>query len=123
MGRKVTRAMAKIDAAGAAAAEPLMLADARSPWASDLYIAVSGHVADAAMAAISGTFLTDVFDGPFRDARTWVETMKGRVAARGRRLRRILLGYTTCPACAKAYGHNYVIVFAEVDPAPGSPAN
>jgi hypothetical protein len=116
MEKKVARANALIEAAMAAPAHPLMPAKDLSPWRSDLYIEVSRPVPGAEMGTLSGTFLTEVFDGPFGDAPKWVAAMKRRVAEQGRRLKQLYLGYTTCPACAKAYGHNYVVVFAEVEP-------
>jgi len=30
-------------------------------------------------------------------------------------LDKLYFGYTTCPSCAKAYGKNYVVLFAKVD--------
>jgi hypothetical protein len=116
MGKKVVRAKARIDAAGADPAQPLMLSDETSRWGTDLYIEVTRPVPAADMATLSGTFLTQVFDGPFRDAPRWVEAMKRHVASRGRDLQKIYFGYTTCPSCAKAYGHNYVVLFAQVFP-------
>jgi hypothetical protein len=67
------------------------------------------------MAEISGTFLTKVFEGPFRDAPRWIANMKRYVAAKNRTLERLYFGYTTCPKCAKAYGKNYVVMFAKVE--------
>jgi hypothetical protein len=71
------------------------------------------------MAEISGTFLTKVFEGPFRDAprwiAKWIANMKRYVAAKNRTLERLYFGYTTCPKCAKAYGKNYVVMFAKVE--------
>jgi hypothetical protein len=29
-------------------------------------------------------------------------------------LKKLYFSYTTCPACAKAYGKNYVVLFAQV---------
>jgi hypothetical protein len=116
MGRRITRAKAKIDAVGASPRQPLMLSDETSPWGSELYVEVTRPVPHANMIALSGTFLTKVFDGPFRDAPKWAEAMKRRVADAGRELRKLYFAYTTCPACAKAYGHNYVVAFAEVAP-------
>jgi hypothetical protein len=114
MGRVVLKDMALIDAADAAADHPLMLSDELSPWGADLYIEVKKLVPGATMAEISGTFLTKVFEGPFRDAPRWVEDMTHYVAARNRTLERLYFGYTTCPKCAKAYGKNYVVMFAKV---------
>jgi hypothetical protein len=114
MGRKVTKAMRLIEASHAATERPLMLSEDISPWRTDLYIDVSGPVEGARMATLSGTFLTHVYEGPFGDAPRWCADMKRRVAEKGRTLRKIYFGYTTCPACAKAYGKNYVVLFAEI---------
>jgi hypothetical protein len=46
--------------------------------------------------------------------------MRDHVAARGRTLERLYFGYTTCPKCAKAYGKNYVVLFAKVSAPAGS---
>jgi hypothetical protein len=114
MGKKVVRAQARIDAAGARPAQPLMLCDEVSPWHSELYIDVTRPVPGARMDTLSGRFLTRVYEGPFRDEPKWADDMKRRVEAQGRRLEKLYFAYTTCPACAKAYGHNYVVVFAKV---------
>lgn len=116
MGRKVMHAMRLIEEAHAAPAQGLMLSDELSPWKSDLYIDVSGPVAGAEVVTVSGTFLARVYEGPFRDAPKWTADMRAYCAAKGREVRKIYLGYTTCPRCAKAYGKNYVVVFAEVEP-------
>jgi hypothetical protein len=44
----------------------------------------------------------------------WAQQMSDHVAARGRSLEKLYFGYTTCPKCAKAYGKNYVVLFAKV---------
>lgn len=40
--------------------------------------------------------------------------MREYVVSRGRKVEKLYLGYTTCPACSKAYGENYVVMFARV---------
>jgi hypothetical protein len=114
MGRKVTQNQAKIDAAGAAPAQGLMLTEETSAFGLDILIDVTAPVPGATMVALSGTYYTKVFDGPYRDAGRWIADVQHRVAARGRAIEKIYLAYTTCPSCAKAYGHNYVIVFAKL---------
>lgn len=114
MGSKVAKASERIAEAGAAPAQPLMLSDEKSPWGSDLYIDVTRPVPGAEMETLSGTFLTRVYDGPFSRAGEWAEDMKRHVEKQGRELRKLYFGYTTCPSCAKAYGHNYVVLFAQV---------
>jgi hypothetical protein len=121
MGRRVLADTALIEAAHAQVDRPLMLSDEKSPWGADIYIEVKGAVPGATMDPLSGTFLTKVFEGPFREAGNWAEQMKAYVAGRGRTLEKLYFGYTTCPRCAKAYGKNYVVAFARVG-APGSAA-
>lgn len=118
MRQTVMKDTALIESAHAAVDGPLMLSDEQSPWGADLYIEVKGLVPQASMASLSGTFLTKVFEGPFRNAGRWVEQMEEYVAAKGRALERLYFGYTTCPKCAKAYGKNYVVLFAKVADQP-----
>lgn len=121
MGRRVLHAKEKIDAAGAAPEHPLMLSDEESLWGADLYIDVTRPVPGAEMAALSGIFLTKVYDGPFSDVPKWAADMTRSVTARGRTLEKLYFAYTTCPRCAKAYGHNYVVLFAKVAEPAGAP--
>jgi hypothetical protein len=114
MGRKVTEEMARIQAAHMEPERPLMLSDDRSPWGANIFIEVKGAVPGATMDRLSGTFLTKVFEGPFRDAGKWAQQMAWYVASRGRTLEKLYFGYTTCPSCSKAYGKNYVVLFARV---------
>jgi hypothetical protein len=113
-GKHVTKNQALIEAARATPPVPLMLSDERSPWGADLYIRVAKPVPGARMTTLSGTFLTRVYEGPFRDAPKWAANMQSFVASRGKKLEKLYFAYTTCPACAKAYGRNYVVLFAKV---------
>jgi hypothetical protein len=114
LGKHVTKDQALIEAAGATPRVPLMLCDEKSPWGTDVYIHVKKPVVGAAMASLSGTFLTRVYEGPYSRAPEWAEDMKTFVASRGKTLEKIYFAYTTCPSCAKAYGKNYVVLFARV---------
>jgi hypothetical protein len=114
MGRKITKDMALIESAHAEGDAHLMLADEKSPWGSDIYIEVKRAVPGATMDSLSGNFLTKVFEGPYRNAPRWAQEMKQLVEGRGKRVEKLYFAYTTCPACAKAYGENYVVMFAKV---------
>lgn len=113
-GKVIVRDMEKIQGADALMPEPLMLSDEHSSWGSDIYIAVSKEVPGAEMARISGTFLTKVFEGPFKDTGKWMREMEAFVKSRGKEAKKIYSFYTTCPACAKHYGKNYVVLVAQV---------
>lgn len=117
MGSKIVKNMALIEKAAAKPSRQLMLTDEKSLWGADIYIDVNppaGGVPGAEMATISGTFLTRVFEGPYKDAGKWASQMREYVKAKNQKLKKLYFSYTTCPKCAKAYGKNYVVLFAQV---------
>jgi hypothetical protein len=113
-GAVMRRNVAAIEAAGAAPETMLVLADENSLWGADVYIEVTKDVPGATMAGISGTFLSKVFEGPYRNMGKWIKQMKAFVQGRGKSLGRLYFYYTTCPKCAKKYGKNYVAILAQV---------
>jgi len=113
-GKVMTRAMKKIDDAHAMPHEFLMLSDEKSMWGSDLFISIKKEVPDAINYQISGTFITKVFEGPYKHMGAWTKEMNEFVASKGKEVKKMLYYYTTCPGCAKHYGKNYVVLFAEV---------
>ncbi len=114
MGRKIVKNMKLIKTAQAEAPHQLMLFDEKSLWGSDIYIDVARDVPGAQMGAISGTFLTKVFEGPYKNAGKWARDMMEYVAGKGKTCKKLYFSYTTCPKCAKAYGKNYVVLFAQI---------
>ncbi len=113
-GQIVVKNMELIEKAGAKSPYQLMLTDETSLWGADIYIAVSKNVFGAKMATLSGTFLTKVFEGPYQNVGKWAQEMKDYVASKNKQLKKLYFSYTTCPKCAKAYGKNYVVIFAEI---------
>ena len=113
-GKVMVRNMEKIVAAKALEPEPLMLCDENSLWGSDVYIAVPKEVPNAQMVRISGTYLTKVFEGPYKDIRKWVVQMQQYVKSQAKEIKKMYFFYTTCPKCAKHYGKNYVVILAEI---------
>ncbi|RJR32100.1 hypothetical protein C4569_00075 [Candidatus Parcubacteria bacterium] len=115
MGKKVLKNMALMEKAGAKPQQQLMLTDENSYWGCDIYINVAKDVPDAQMAKITGKFLTKVFEGPYSHAGKWAKEMQKYVKEKGMNLKKLYFSYTTCPRCAKAYGKNYVVLFAQVE--------
>ena len=106
--------MELIKDSGALLPEPLMFTDEKSLWGADVYIGVSKEVPGAKMEKISGTFLSKVFEGPYKDAGKWVKEMKSYVSSKGKELKKLYFYYTTCPKCAEFYGKNYTVLMAKV---------
>jgi hypothetical protein len=102
--------------AGAApdAADVILMANDPSAFRSDYYLNLTKEIPGANMVRLSGTFYTQVFDGPYNAVPKWISAMKSEAQARGSRLTDFYFYYTTCPKCAKKYGHNYVVAFARV---------
>jgi hypothetical protein len=80
----------------------------------ELYINATKEIADADNVRLSGTYLTRVFDGPFNAVPKWIKEIEKYTATKNRQIEKLYFYYTTCPKCAKVYGHNYVVVFAQV---------
>jgi len=112
-GKVMIRDMTLIEKAGAKNPEQIMLTD-ESLWGMDIYIAVTKEVPGANVVKLSGTFLTKVFEGPYSNAGKWAKEMVAYVKGKGKELKKLYFSYTTCPACAKVYGKNYVVLFAQV---------
>jgi hypothetical protein len=122
MNKIMIKNMTLIEKAGAKAEQGLMLSDEKSLWGSEIFIDVNppaGGVPGAKMAKLSGTFLTKVFEGPFKDCGKWAKEMTAYVKDKGYNPpageKKLYFAYTTCPACAKAYGKNFVVLFAQVN--------
>jgi hypothetical protein len=85
-----------------------------SPWHGEHLFAVERDVPGADMVHLTGTYVTKIFDGPFSEARTWCDELRSFAQAKGKQPGDLYFFYTTCPRCAKTYGHNYVVGIAQV---------
>ncbi len=113
-GGVMIRNMALIEAAGAKPEDVIVLSDENSLWGADVYISVTKEVPQAKAATLSGTFMSKVFEGPYKDVRKWCGQMQEHVRAAGKELKHMYYYYTTCPKCAKKHGKNYVVLLAKV---------
>ncbi len=110
----IVKQMDLITKAGALPSDSLLLSDENSLFGSDLYVAVTKDVPGAQMTKVSGTFLSKVFEGPYQNMGNWIKEMESYVKAKGKKMSKMYFFYTTCPACAKAYGKNYTVMLAQV---------
>ncbi|MBN2121553.1 hypothetical protein JW721_00640 [Candidatus Micrarchaeota archaeon] len=94
--------------------QPLWLSDEKSMWGSEVYFAVEKEVPGIENVELSGTFLTKVFEGEYKEVRNWVKQMQEYAKGKKKEIRKMYFFYTSCPKCAKAYGKNYVVIFAQV---------
>lgn len=113
-GAVMKRNVGPIHAAGAFPETVVVLTDENSLWGADLYIEVTREIPGANMTTLSGTFLSKVFEGPYRNVKKWITEMDSYAQGKGKSVRKLYCFYTTCPKCAKKYGKNYVVLLAQV---------
>jgi hypothetical protein len=92
----------------------LCLSDHTSKWNMDLYVAVDKPVPGLENTTLTGKFFTRVYEGPFRDTAKWCDDYKKNAGEKGIEIKKWYMWYTTCPACAKKYGKNYVAIMGQV---------
>jgi hypothetical protein len=82
---------------------------------SDLYLSVIDTVPNAENTTLSGTFISKVFDGPFNAVPKFIKEMNAYLAHREQKAKKYYVHYAFCPKCAKDAGHNYMVLFAELE--------
>ena len=113
-GSVITRDNEVIEEAEAYPEDPLWLTDEVSPWGSDIYLAVDRDIPGKRIEKLSGTFLTKVFEGPYRHIGRWTREMEEYVGGEGHEVEKMYFYYSTCPKCAKQLGENHVVLLAKV---------
>src|SRR4030042_3140311 len=116
MGSVIKKSWKKIEAAQANdKSEWLLLSYDPSPWKGEHFFAVTKDVPGLEMVKLSGTYQTKVFEGNFKEAPNWVSQTIDYLKTKGKVLKKLYFYYTTCPKCAKHYGKNYVVAFAQTN--------
>jgi len=113
-GAVMKRLDKKVREAGAMIPDWLCLSDHTSKWNMDVYLAVDKEIQFANNVALSGKFLSKVYEGSFNDTGKWCEDFKDFAKNKGLDVVKWYMWYTTCPKCAKKYGKNYVVIIADV---------
>ena len=113
-GKVMVKNMEMIQKADALSPEPVLLSDDKSLWGSDIYIAVAKEVPGTEMVKISGTFMSKVFEGHYKNAGNWAKEMKNYVTSKAKEIKKMYFFYTTCPKCAAFYGKNYTVILAQI---------
>jgi hypothetical protein len=117
VSRVISKLWNKAKEAGADTEEQdfLLLAHDSSPWRGEYYLNVTKEIPDVKNVKLSGTFLSKVFDGPYNAVPKWIPEINKFAESKGKKVKDYYFFYATCPKCAKKFGHNYVIAFAEVE--------
>ena len=89
-----------------------------SPFKSEIYYSVTKEVEGANNTKLTGTYSAGVFDGPYNSVPRHIREMDKRLASEDKKAKDYYVHYAYCPKCAKKFGHNHMILFAEVKKVP-----
>ncbi|MFH0808778.1 MAG: hydrolase [archaeon] len=110
----MTQNIERLKEAGAYDENMIVLSDEKSLFYSNVYLSAKKPIKKALDVKVSGTFLTKVFEGPYKNMKQWIKEMKEYVETQNKEIKNLYFYHTTCPSCAKKYGKNYVVIFAEI---------
>lgn len=108
------RNMKKLKDANAMPKDMMILSDKKSLFYSNIYISTKKAIPNAKDVKVTGTFLTRVFEGSYKNMKQWIKEMEEYVKLEKKELKQMYFYYPTCPKCAKERGKNYVVLFAEI---------
>jgi hypothetical protein len=114
-GQVMKRIMKKIEASNVKCEDMIVITDEDSLCGTNVFVNVSGDVKSGKMTSISGTFLTKVFEGSYKNMGNWMKEMEQFVKSKDKEIKKLYYYYTTCPKCAKEYGKNYTVLLAQID--------
>ncbi len=92
----------------------LWLCDEKNPFKAYLYLETKGEIKEAINEKLEGKYFVKIFEGSYQMVPKWIKELKNILDKKGQKAERFLSFYTTCPKCAKIYGHNYVGIFAKI---------
>ncbi|HCC05508.1 TPA: hypothetical protein DEP58_04385 [Patescibacteria group bacterium] len=113
-GAVMKRSSVAIEKSNSKVLDGMWLAEHTSLWNMNLYTAVDREVTDSENIAMSGKYISRVYEGTFKEVGAWDKDFKHYVQESGNILLKTYQWYTTCPKCAKKYGKNYVVFVGQV---------
>lgn len=113
-GKLMTRIQKLLNTTGTKNIDGMCLSSHSSKWRMNLYTAVDKPISQVENIMLSGNYYSKVYDGPFQETGKWCADFEKSLIAKGYSLKQMYMWYTTCPKCAKKYGHNYVVIIGEI---------
>lgn len=112
-GSVMKRIMTKTESAKAKCVDYMVLSEHTSKWNINVYAAVDKKVPNAKNLTLSGKFLSKVYEGDFKKTGEWSKDFESYIKSKKFKMKKMYMWYTTCPKCAKKWGKNYVVFFAQ----------
>lgn len=118
VAKKIIKLLGKAEYANALAERKediLLLFTHPNPFKSEIYLSVKQPVRAAKNAPLSGNFISKVFDGPHKAIPKFMRQMEDYLRLQEEKAKRFFVHYAYCPKCVEKYGHNYIVIFAELN--------
>lgn len=116
MNGVMRKAQAAIEQAKAAPVDRyLMLSEDVSLFKCHHDLLVTQAVPGYPLVKVTGKWFAKVYEGYYKDLPNWMRDLQKIALEKNLTIQRVLTYYTTCPNCAKKYGHNYVVLFGLVE--------
>ena len=112
---KMIKLAEKADALAEERTDSLLLFSDPGPFRSDMYLSVEKRVPAAKNVDISGHFASRVVQGKYNATPKSMKEMDRDLAGQGKKALNYYVHYAYCPKCAKEAGHNYIVLFAELE--------
>jgi hypothetical protein len=113
-GSVMRKLNAEAEKAGAGLPDWLCLSEHVSKWRMDVHLAVDREIPGSDNVKISGRMASKVYEGPYKDTGKWCGDFEAYAREKGLAVKKQYIWYTTCPKCAKKYGHNHVVIFGQI---------
>lgn len=114
LGKVMTETQKAIDESEATLKDQyLILSKDTSAYQTSHLFAVFKAVKDYPMVKLTGEYEARVFDGQYQDVPKFMKILDTEVNNDHKVIEDQWVFYTTCPKCAKAYGHNYMVFFTQ----------
>ncbi len=117
IGKKVTKMMEKAEVAEKLEddrEEILLLFTDPTAFKSEIYLSVTGEVPEADNTTLTGTFMSKVFEGKYKDIPKFIKEMEAYLQEHHKKAENYYVHYAYCPKCAKEAGKNYIVLFAKI---------
>ncbi len=113
-GKVITKLINLVTAEGGELDQNLCLSDHLSTKQMNILLAVNKKINGVENITLTGKFYCKVYEGPFKDTGRWCANFEKVLASKKLTMEKMYMWYTTCPKCAKKYGHNYTVIIAKV---------
>lgn len=117
MGKKIMKMHLSAEKSNATipdSSDALILFRDPTAFKSEIYYAVTDAVEGENNTSFSGRYLAGVYDGPYNSVPRFIKEMNSELKEKQLTAKDYFVHYAYCPKCAKKYGHNYMIIFAQV---------